>query len=89
MLTMNISSIKMILIVTLVVTASWQLMEVEAREVALNTQSPTGAGNSGTIRERFYQTQLACVRDSDCFHWRCIPERGHVKCINHRCVCSE
>ncbi|KAK9224748.1 hypothetical protein WN943_009784 [Citrus x changshan-huyou] len=39
---MNISSIKMILIVTLVVTASWQLMEVEVREVALNIQGAFG-----------------------------------------------
>ncbi|KAK9221172.1 hypothetical protein WN944_009598 [Citrus x changshan-huyou] len=86
---MNISSIKMILIVTLVVTASWQLMEVEAREVALNTQSSTAAGNSGTIGETFYQKQQACVTDSDCFYWHCIPESGHVKCIDHLCVCRK
>ncbi|KAK9221173.1 hypothetical protein WN944_009599 [Citrus x changshan-huyou] len=86
---MNISSIKMISILTLVVTASWQLMEVEAREVALNTQSSTGAGNSGTIGETFYQTEPACVTDSDCSYLHCIPERGHVKCIDHHCVCSK
>ncbi|KAL9455077.1 hypothetical protein AB3S75_010478 [Citrus x aurantiifolia] len=88
MLTKNISSIKMILIVTLMVTAYWHLMEVEARNVVLKTQSSTGVGSSGTIGETFYQQeQKPCSKDNDCLYLRCIDKQ--TKCNQGHCVCSD
>ncbi|KAL9458890.1 hypothetical protein AB3S75_007721 [Citrus x aurantiifolia] len=72
--------------VTLMVIASWHLVEVEAREVACSSSNGGCAGGRPSVEPDRGQIGIPCSVDSDCPPVPC-PGGNPPKCVQGMCKC--